>query len=489
MSESALYREFLRQDPGAVAAMTGLAQALLAEGDHEGALVQASTALARDPSLVPAWLVRATARQSLADFAGAAADLERADQLAPGRASILVNLANAYVQADRLADAERCFRRAAAAEPGCPEAHSGLGSVLVRLGRLAEAEAPCRVALAGAATQLAAHQNLSAILAVRDPAAARAHRDAAYRRQHIFLDPASNPDLTLLVLSAADAANIPLRHLLPPRLTVIRWYLEYATDADTIPPFDLIFNAIAEPDLAPPIPPAARRILHGRPVLNPPERVALTARAQLPVLLAGIADCVVPSSRPARPEILAVPTLFRPKGSHGGEGVTLLDPGAPVPDAAGTLTDFVDFRAPDGLWRKYRAIFIAGQVYPYHLAIGPGWLVHYWTAGMDAHAERRAEEQAFLASPEAAIGPRAMAALAEIGARLGLDYAGIDFSILRDGRVLVFEANASMLVHPEHTGPFTYRNPYVAEIQQAFAAMLSGRRAEHRASVFPALTA
>ncbi len=70
-------------------------------------------------------------------------------------------------------------------------------------------------------------------------------------------------------------------------------------------------------------------------------------------------------------------------------------------------------------------------------------------------AERRAEEARFLADPVAAIGARGMAAIREIGRRLDLDYCGVDFSVLPDGRLLIFEANATMLAHAEDPqGPF-----------------------------------
>jgi glutathione synthase/RimK-type ligase-like ATP-grasp enzyme len=66
-----------------------------------------------------------------------------------------------------------------------------------------------------------------------------------------------------------------------------------------------------------------------------------------------------------------------------------------------------------------------------------------------------------------------MTAVGEIGRRLDLDYAGVDFSVLTDGRVLVFEANATMLVHPEaHDGVFAYKSRAVAAIAEAFEAML-----------------
>jgi glutathione synthase/RimK-type ligase-like ATP-grasp enzyme len=89
---------------------------------------------------------------------------------------------------------------------------------------------------------------------------------------------------------------------------------------------------------------------------------------------------------------------------------------------------------------------------------------------------RIAEELSFLADPAAAIGERAMAAACAIGERLDLDYAGLDFTVLPDGRLMVFEANATMLVHPEPAGgPFAHKNPYVETILQAFRAMVAAR--------------
>jgi len=41
-----------------------------------------------------------------------------------------------------------------------------------------------------------------------------------------------------------------------------------------------------------------------------------------------------------------------------------------------------------------------------------------------------------------------MEALAHIQATLGLDYAGIDFGLSDSGELLLFEANATMVVNP-----------------------------------------
>jgi len=76
---------------------------------------------------------------------------------------------------------------------------------------------------------------------------------------------------------------------------------------------------------------------------------------------------------------------------------------------------------------------------------------------------------AFLSDPRAAIGAAAMAAIEAIGARLDLDYGGVDFSLLPDGRVLVFEANATMLTHLEaDDSPFAAKNAFIRPIMQAF---------------------
>ena len=493
---AAFYRALLVRDPDLASVRADLAQALLAADDFDGAIAEASTALDRDPSLTQAWLVRATARKALCLYEAASLDFERASALSPGRAAILVNLANSYAELGRLDAAEQCLRRALALLPRCREAMASLGSVLVKQGRLADAEAPCRAALALDPQLIGAHQNLSVILAVTDPAAARAHRDTAYRCQQIFVEGAPRPERTILVLAAADAANVPLQHLMPrARVTLIHWYIEYATaDQDrALPPHDLVFNAIGDPDLAPDVAPAVARLLRerGTRVLNPPAKVALTRRSDLPGLLEGIPGIVVPPvvrhagareslARAAARAGISWPVLVRPLGSHGGAGARKLDRAdmwAAPPGAMSYLTQFVDFVSADGWYRKYRIIFVEGRPYPYHLAISRDWLVHYWTAGMEHGPARREEERRFLAEPDAALGAAAMTALGLIGTRLGLDYAGIDFGILPDGRILVFEANATMLVHPEHEACFAYRNPAVLAIQSAFDAMLERRAA------------
>ena len=481
------YHALLARDPDAAGVRAQLATALLAAGDIEPAIVEADRALAADPLLLPARLARAEARRRLLRSAEAAQDLEFAARLAPGRAPILHALGTTYAELDRLDAAEECLRRAAALAPGDANVLASLGSVRARRGRHAPAEAASRAALALAPDLREAHQNLAFLLAATSPEAARGHRDTAYRHQQVFIEPAVRAERRVLVPTTAMDGNVPLRHLFPQtRTTLIRWYVEYARpDQDhALPPFDLVFNAIGDPDRVPELPQAAARLFAAPPcpLLNPLERVARTGRADLPRLLAGIPGVVVPevqrtaTATPAAAALL--PALIRPVGAHGGAGarrVATADELAAALAVTGPayVTRFVETRDRDGWYRKYRAIFVDRVPHAYHLAIAPHWLVHYWTAGMEQDAARRAEEARFLADPAAVLGVAGTAALAAIGARLDLDFAGIDFARLPDGRLLVFEANATMLVHPEDDPLLAYRNPAVARILVAFEAMLA----------------
>lgn len=496
-SAVAFYRDLLARMPGAASISVDLAEALFADGRREEALQALDAGLAGDPSLIRGWLVRGGVCKALHRFAEAADAFERANRLMPERAPVLVALATVNAEIGRLKQAEDWLLRAVACDPKCTEAYANLSSVYVRQGRFDLAETACRNALALSPGLVVAHQNLAGILARSSSQQARAHRDAAYRRQQIFIEAAAHPYRTVLVLCVADAANVPLRDLLPrERCTLIKWFVEYAPPGQeaALPPYDFVFNAIGEAEFASASAPRVQRFLAQcrRPLLNHPARVARTGRGDMQVLFGGLADVVVPRvlrvspgqdvPQAMRGSGLAPPVILRPIGSHGGEGARRIDGWAEL-EACGAhhdglyVTEFVDCRGADGLYRKYRVIFVDRVPYAYHLAVSPRWLVHYWTAGMEDNAAHRAEEKRFLANPGAAIGLPAWQALAAIGARLDLDYGGIDFAVLSDGRLLLFEANATMLIHTEDEAMFAYKNPAVQRIRDAFDAVVNARLA------------
>jgi hypothetical protein len=214
--------------------------------------------------------------------------------------------------------------------------------------------------------------------------------------------------------------------------------------------------------------------------------VARTARNNLPALLAGIEGITVPavwrfanSIDWDESVVDHLPLLIRPVTSHGGvdlELVTTAD-GLARRRAAQRgpvyVCRFIDFRSADSWYRKYRIIFVDRKPYPYHLAIAQKWMVHYYTAEMESCPWKLDEETRFLQEPEAVLGPVGMQAIQTIGQRMDLEYSGVDFSLMADKRILVFEANPTMLVHPENiAGPLDHKNRYVFRIQDHFEEML-----------------
>ena len=74
--------------------------------------------------------------------------------------------------------------------------------------------------------------------------------------------------------------------------------------------------------------------------------------------------------------------------------------------------------------------------------------------------------------PEQVLGDLAWNALNQIAQRLGLDYAGIDFTLLENGQLFIFEANATMLVHRVNaSGVLAHKNVFVQRIADAFEAL------------------
>ena len=177
------------------------------------------------------------------------------------------------------------------------------------------------------------------------------------------------------------------------------------------------------------------------------------------------------------------PLLLRTPGFHGGTHFLRVETFAELPAALRklpgrdlTVIEYLDARGSDGKTRKYRVMMIDGQLYPLHAPISSNWKIHYFSAEMADSPEHRAEEAEFLENMAGVLGPRAMAALEAIQKTLGLDYGGIDFGLSEKGEVLLFEANATMVVvPPEADARWEYRRPAVERISRAVGKMLMDR--------------
>jgi len=493
---AARYRQALACKPDSVEALFNLGNISQQQCRLDDAIACYRRALAVMPAHAEAHNNLGVTLLALGSLDEAIACFEQALASRPGYAEAYNNLGVTLKTQDRIDEAIACYHQALETKPDYAKALFNLGTAHFVKKDFAQAMRWYQASLAVDPHQVEAHQNMAAMLldAGRLEEAQR-HRDLAYRRQAVFIDTAPKPVRTVLVLWAAGNGNVPIQFLLPARTnTRIVWMMEYATQeqARTLPDYDLVFNAIGDQDAAGPTAEPVARFLRAcdKAVLNPPAAVARTARDRIPALFAPIDGVLAPvtvrlETKDFKNRLLAqpgirLPLLARPSGSHGGTQLVKLESAeelrALVPWNADAYyaTNYHDYRSRDGYFRKYRMVFVDRRPYPYHLAISEHWMVHYETADMLAEPWKWAEEALFLEDPGAAIGPKAMAAVEAIGRALDLDYCGLDFSIMPNGRVLVFEANATMLVHAEdERGMLQFKNAYVQRIFDAFDAMLT----------------
>ena len=133
----------------------------------------------------------------------------------------------------------------------------------------------------------------------------------------------------------------------------------------------------------------------------------------------------------------------------------------------------MEYRGPDGRFRKYRVLLIGGVPYACHIAISDHWIVHYVSSGMLECGEKRAEEAQFFEGFDDDFARRHRDALQVIAERVDLEYFGIDCSETRAGELLVFEVDSGMTVHAmDPVDIFPYKQPQMRKVFAAFRRML-----------------
>lgn len=328
----------------------------------------------------------------------------------------------------------------------------------------------------------------------------------ALQAQQIYFMPARRQPVTLRLLAFVGPgdfmANTPLEFLVAD--SSIDLYLLYLGPGipvpKSLPPHDLAMVAVGE-NLG------NRKLLQGlaepldrwhTPVLNLPGRVLRTSRDGLHAALRGAPGIVSPAL--ARTDRLALdelargaanlqdvlpdaqfPILVRPVDSNAGENLEKIDaPAGLAAYLAATQGDdffvsqFVDYRGADGLYRKYRVVLMQGRAYLAHVGISPRWMVHYLNADMQENAANRAEEGEAMRSFDQEFGARHAQAFRTFHERVGLDYLIIDCAETPDGELLVFEADTCGIVHdmdPEDLYP--YKKSQMRKVFAAFQAMLA----------------
>ncbi len=277
-------------------------------------------------------------------------------------------------------------------------------------------------------------------------------------------------------------------------------------EVQNLPAFDLILNMISDPDVERSSLNTLAEFLRthdGCPVINHPERVIETTRdgnyprfrdldgVVFPTTLRLPADGIKPAIATARIEF---PCLIRATGTHTGRSVAKLETSDDLETYLGQskapelyLTAYVENRFHGDLFRKLRVFQIDGEIFPVVCHIDAHWNVHGGNRRqvMGATPWMVEEEQAFIADPEGYLGERPYRVVRDILGRTGLDFCGIDFTVLDDGNVLVFEINPAMRHSFDHARNFPYLAESLNAITAAFNEMMVRRIAATDAASRP----
>jgi len=328
----------------------------------------------------------------------------------------------------------------------------------------------------------------------------------ALRRVYRSPCAAAKPALQLLALAAPGdiGNNTPLEFLLEDSdIALTTLYVVPGEPLPAqIPAHDLAIVAACESDENRPALMEIARCARSwsKPVLNHPDQIAFLARERLHTLVKPVPSIEMPVTiridRTSLAEIAAgkialrshladgtFPLIARPIGSHAGRGLKKLDDPVALQsylaerhEVGFYLSRYVDYRSSDGLFRKYRIVFIDGRAYACHMAIADQWMIYYLNAGMSGSAEKKTEEERFMAAFATEFGRRHRTALTALAERIGLDYFGIDCAQTPDGRLVLFEADIAMIVHlMDSPMIFPYKVAQMRKVFGAFAAMLEKR--------------
>jgi hypothetical protein len=241
----------------------------------------------------------------------------------------------------------------------------------------------------------------------------------------------------------------------------------------------------------------------GLPTVNPPRVIQMTTRPAM-ARRVGRADGVraphctlfVSGTGSLVEHVAAAghryPVLLRPAGSHGSAGLVRAGDDMDVAAAAGavgtcTVTDFVDFRSEDGLWRKYRMVYAGGTLFRRHLLIDRQWNVVGSSRFFMHERGLLDEEREWLRRPVSPQADSIDARVREQFEAMQLDFGVIDYALLPDGQLVIFELNACVQltgsIPEQYRSQLGYLEENNDEILDALLARVRSRAAAGRPGV------
>ena len=234
---------------------------------------------------------------------------------------------------------------------------------------------------------------------------------------------------------------------------------------------DVVFNLISDVELNPKTLRIAERITAPvrERVINDPVHIRRTGREDVAKTMRDIPGlifpCVIRLSHPTLAQLQALidaenfafPAIVqRPAAASTGETLGIFDKPEdlrPILESGAqelVLTEFKDYRSPDGLYRKMRLFVIGNAIVFRHLLFSQNWDVQAKDrlGVMADRPDLQDEERSMMESDGAAVLEPVRQGLVELMKRMKLDYFGMDCAVAPDGGLLIFDVSAAMNFFP-----------------------------------------
>jgi glutathione synthase/RimK-type ligase-like ATP-grasp enzyme len=310
----------------------------------------------------------------------------------------------------------------------------------------------------------------------------------AFERSYRILAPLAPRIRVLAIVGPGTMAdNAPLDFVLfGQNVQLDLFYFDAQTAGDIeVPEHDVAILALGESQKNNPVLDIIDqyRRIWPRPFLNHAQGIQRCARDHLAILFQSESQLVVPKTlrlTAATIQTQEFPYLIRPIDTHAGDGFFKIDNQAQRqvflrdhPSEFYYLSEYIDYRQEDGLFRKMRVALIDRRPYICHYAVDHQWMVHYMSAHMELSQEKRDEEARFMAEFQTQFVARYGEQFQAMADKIGLDYVVLDCAVDRIGRLVVFEADNRGWIHAvDSDETYPYKKPIMQQAFDAFVAML-----------------
>jgi glutathione synthase/RimK-type ligase-like ATP-grasp enzyme/Flp pilus assembly protein TadD len=238
------------------------------------------------------------------------------------------------------------------------------------------------------------------------------------------------------------------------------------------------------------------------PVINPPDRAALCTRQMNFERFANSAEVVAPRLKRFNlhagrleevirlaEEAFTYPVIVRTVMDHAAANVFFVTDRPSLQEALSQLNQpqiyviqYVGTPRWRGYYRKMRAAFVEGVPLVVRADYQGDWLVkgrerEYKQEFYRNHPDLMSDANDIVSRPHARLGAAAMTALEKIGRAVPLDIFGLDFDVDDGGRIVFFEANATMNLFSTAPAEFDYPRSADATLLEYVEALLKRRAA------------